>query len=275
MNKNHDSSVFVATSDLYIQEKTKVKMIQLFKVNYAITNYNDASEIIIQNALAFNSFGVSALAVHGLVESIKDKNFKRTLDKIDMIVPDGQPVKWALNHFCKTGLEERVAGPILTIHVLKKADTHGLRLYLYGSTSSTLDKMKKYIQRNFPGVTICGTHTDRFREATEEEDKEDIAKINAAKPHIVLVGRGCPRQEKWVANHIGKIHAPMMAVGAAFDFMAGNIKHAPQWMKNAGLEWFHRLIQDPKKLWKRYLTTNSHFLYLIILCLLGIRKINP
>ncbi|MDQ3534463.1 MAG: WecB/TagA/CpsF family glycosyltransferase [Bacteroidota bacterium] len=96
--------------------------------------------------------------------------------------------------------------------------------------------------------------------------------MNFCKPHLVLVGRGCPRQEKWVADHIGKINAPMMAIGAAFDFMAGNIKHAPKWMQNMGLEWFYRLVQNPKKLWKRYLLTNSYFLFLIILCKLGVRK---
>jgi exopolysaccharide biosynthesis WecB/TagA/CpsF family protein len=171
-------------------------------------------------------------------------------------------------------MKERVAGPILTLHVLKKASKLGLRVYLYGSTSSTLQKIESFIQDNYPGVTICGTHVDRFREATNEEDEEDILKINKANPHVVLVGRGCPRQEKWVSNHIGNIHAPMMAVGAAFDFMAGNINHAPDWMKNAGLEWFHRLIQEPKKLWKRYLLTNSRFIYLVILCKLGFRNIN-
>lgn len=246
----------------------------LSRVPYAITDYDRASDLIIQKALAFQSYGVSALAVHGFIESVKHADFRNTLEKIDMIVPDGQPIKWALNHFCNADLKDRVAGPILTGHVLQKADRLGLRLYLYGSTSQTLQKMQVFISQTYPNINICGTHTDRFREATEQEDKEDMIKINAAKPHIVLVGRGCPRQEKWVANHIGKIHAPMMAVGAAFDFMAGNITHAPQWMKNAGLEWVHRLIQEPKKLWKRYLFTNSHFIYLMILLKLGIRKIN-
>lgn len=246
---------------------------QLFTVNYSITNYNDASNIIIEKAMKHTSFGVTALAVHGLIETVKNKPFRNLVNKIDLIVPDGQPVKWALNSFHKVQLKDRVAGPILTNHVLAKANERSLSIYLYGSTSSTLEKMQEVFRRKYPNITIAGIHADRFRESTEEEDEEDIRKINASGAHIVLVGRGCPRQEKWVANHIGKINAPMMAIGAAFDFVAGNIKHAPHWMQNIGLEWFYRLVQDPKKLWKRYFTTNSHFIYLFLLCKIGIRKV--
>ena len=246
---------------------------QLFTVNYAVTDYKAATEVIIQKANERKSFGVSALAVHGLMESVKDEAFKQDLHKLDMIVPDGQPVKWALNSFHQSGLNDRVAGPILTRHVLEEANKQGLRVYLYGSTATTLEKLQDFLKKKYPNVVVCGIHVDRFRDATPEEDAADIEKINASQPHIVLVGRGCPRQEKWVASHMGKIHAPMMAVGAAFDFFAGNIKHAPKWMQDYYLEWFYRLLQDPKRLWKRYLKTNSHFIYLVILCKLGLRNV--
>lgn len=245
---------------------------KLFSVPYSITDYNSASDVIIKKAIANETFGVSALAVHGLIESVRYKAYRKCLKRIDMVVPDGQPIKWALNSFCNSNLKDRVAGPILTLHVLSKANQHALRIYLYGSTTSTLDKIQQYIHHHYPNINICGLHSDRFREATTEEDNEDIQKINASGANLVLVGRGCPRQEKWVANHIGKIHAPMMAIGAAFDFMAGNIQHAPQWMKDYGLEWFHRLMQDPKKLWKRYLVTNSYFIYLCLISKFNIRK---
>jgi exopolysaccharide biosynthesis WecB/TagA/CpsF family protein len=246
---------------------------QLFYVNYAITDYDGASDLIITKARAKEHFGVSALAVHGLMESVMDKSFTDHLNKIDMIVPDGQPVRWALNSFFKVGLKDRVAGPILTRHVLAKADKHHLRIYLYGSTSATLEKMEIFLKTKFPNLIICGKHSDRFREATAHEDDEDVRKINDSGAHLILVGRGCPRQERWVANHVAKIDAPIMAIGAAFDFFAGNIKHAPKWMQDFGLEWLYRLIQDPKKLWKRYLTTNLLFIYLFILCKTGIRKV--
>lgn len=246
---------------------------RLFAIDYSITNYDEASDLIIEKALSHTSFGVGALAVHGLIESVKSKTFENIVNRLDLIVPDGQPVKWALNSFYRVGLKDRVAGPILTKHVLAKADKKHLSVYLYGSTSATLEKMKKVFAKNYPFLTIAGVHADRFRDATEQEDIEDIKKINESGAHIVLVGRGCPRQEKWVSEHLGKIHAPMMAIGAAFDFFAGNIKHAPNWMQNAGLEWLYRLVQDPKKLWKRYLTTNLYFIYLFVLCKFGIRKV--
>lgn len=247
---------------------------QLFTVNYSITNYDDASDLIIQKALSHTSFGVTALAVHGLIESVKDRAFRNTVNKLDMVVPDGQPVKWALNSFHKVRLKERVAGPILTNHVLAKANDMSLSIYLYGSTSETLQRMTRVIGQKYPNIKIAGIHADRFREATPEEDVEDIEKINASGANIVLVGRGCPRQEKWVANHLGLINAPMLAIGAAFDFIAGNIVQPPKWIQDSGFEWFFRLIQEPNKLWKRYLTTNTHFIYLFITCKIGIRKIN-
>ncbi len=247
---------------------------QLFTVNYSITDYEEASQIIIDKALSHTSFGVTALAVHGLIESVKNKPFRTIVNKLDIIVPDGQPVKWALNNFYKTKLKDRVAGPILTNHVLKKANERGLGIYLYGSTAVTLQKMQDVIKEKYPKITISGIHPDRFREATAEEDIVDIKKINESGAHIVLVGRGCPRQEKWVASHLGSINAPMLAIGAAFDFIAGNIAHAPKWVQDSGFEWLFRLVQEPNKLWKRYLTTNTHFLYLFITCKIGIRKIN-
>jgi exopolysaccharide biosynthesis WecB/TagA/CpsF family protein len=245
---------------------------QLFSVNYTITDYDRASDVIIEKAKSHQSFGISALAVHGLIESVRDKNFRTSLSNIDMIVPDGQPVRWALNSFHNVKLKDRVAGPILTRHVLAKANELGLGIYLYGSKQTTLDKIIEFMKVNYPGISINGTHADRFREATPEEDMADIKKINESGAHIVLVGRGCPRQEKWVSSHIGKINSPMMAIGAAFDFYAGNIKHAPQWMQDIGLEWVYRFVQDPKKTWRRYIIHNSHFIYLFIVCKLGFQK---
>lgn len=236
----------------------------LFGVHYTLTNYGEAAQMIVNCGMEHRSFGVSALAVHGLIESYRNPVLLEKVNKIDLVVPDGQPVRWALNYFHKAGLKDRVYGPQLTLEVLKLANEKKLSVYLYGSTADTLKKLVANIQQKFPGVTICGIHTDRFRDATKEEDEEDIQKINSSGAHIVLVGRGCPRQEIWVSDHLGKISASMMAVGAAFDFHAGIIKQAPAWMQKNGLEWLYRLIKEPKRLWKRYLITNSFFAYLFI-----------
>lgn len=238
--------------------------VSIFGVTYTACDYESASDAIIENAKQQNSFGVSALAVHGLMESFKDKALMAQVNKLDLVVPDGQPVRWAMNAFHKTGLKDRVYGPTLTLYVLRKAHRDGLGVYLYGSKKETLDKLQDFIKREYPNVIISGVHVDRFREATEEEDLQDIKKINESGANIVLVGRGCPRQEKWVANHLGKVNAAMMAVGAAFDFHAGTVEQAPAWMQRSGLEWLFRLTREPKRLWKRYLFTNSLFIYLFI-----------
>lgn len=235
---------------------------KLFVVDYTIADYESASDAIITHARNHQSYAVSALAVHGLMESVRDKSLSDQVNKIDLVVADGQPIRWALNSFYKVGMTDRVYGPTLTLHVLKKANLERLNVYLYGSTEDTLDKFQNFIRTEYPGVNICGVHVDRFRDATEEEDLQDIEKINASGAHIVLVGRGCPRQEKWVADHRGKVNAAMMAVGAAFDFHAGVLPQAPTWMQNNGLEWLYRLIQEPQRLWKRYLSTNSQFIFL-------------
>jgi exopolysaccharide biosynthesis WecB/TagA/CpsF family protein len=236
----------------------------LFGINYTIIEYEECVKVIINKAKSNVSFGVSALAVHGLIESYKSKVLINKVNTIDMVVPDGQPIRWALNSFYKVKMQDRVYGPTLTLKVLEKASNQNLNIFLYGSTKSTLFLFEKFINFKFPNVNIVGIHIDRFREATLGEDLADIEKINNAKTHIVLVGRGCPRQEVWVANHIGKVNAVMMAVGAAFDFHAGVIKQAPKWMQNDGLEWLYRLVQEPRRLFKRYFHTNSFFIYLFL-----------
>lgn len=236
----------------------------MFGIQYSATDYQEATSAIIEKAIQNFSYGVSALAVHGLITAHSDSNLKSLVNKIDLVVPDGQPIRWALNSFYDTKLVDRVYGPALTLKVLESANQSKLKVFLFGSTENTCTKFSKFINENYPNVQLVGVHIDRFREATPEEDAQDIDRINNSGAQIVLVGRGCPRQEIWVANHLGKVNAVMMAVGAAFDFHAGTVKQAPKWMQNAGLEWFFRLIQEPRRLWKRYLVTNSLFIYLFL-----------
>jgi exopolysaccharide biosynthesis WecB/TagA/CpsF family protein len=234
----------------------------VYGIHYCATNYVIATDEIISNAISHQSYTVSALAVHGLIEAVRDHEFKETVNGIDLVVPDGQPIRWVINNFYNLKLKDRVSGPDLTLYVLERANENKLRLFLYGSTKNTLDSLKSFINQNYPDVIICGMHVDRFREATEEEDVADIKKINESGAHIVFVGRGCPRQEKWVVAHKNKINAAMMAIGAAFDFHAGTVKRAPKWMQNSGLEWLYRMMQEPEKMWKRNLDTFPLFIYL-------------
>ena len=236
----------------------------LFLPKYCVLPIEQAAQAIVQKAVANQSFGVTALAVHGLIESLRNRELGNKINNIDMILPDGQPVVWALNRLHNLSVSFKVPGPDLTAEVLRLANSNKLRVYLYGSTADTLDRFSAHIAAKYPGISICGMHEDRFRSATEQEDISDIQKINQSGAQIVLVGRGCPRQELWVADHLGKINAPMLAVGAAFDYHAGNLKRAPLWMQKSGLEWLYRLGQEPGRLFKRYLTTNSLFIWLCI-----------
>ena len=239
---------------------------------YCALDIDDAADEIVYQARQRRSYAVTALAVHGLVESLRQPELGRKINTIQMIVPDGQPIVWALNNLYNLGLTFKVPGPALTLKVLEKAEPLGLGVYLYGSTSDTANRFKGFIEAKFPGVRVCGVHVDRFREASEQEDAEDIRKINESGAHIILVGRGCPRQEHWVADHVGKIDAAMLAVGAAFDYHSGNITRAPMWMQRAGLEWLYRLIQEPRRLFSRYVTTNSRFAYEMLLIKTGLKK---
>jgi N-acetylglucosaminyldiphosphoundecaprenol N-acetyl-beta-D-mannosaminyltransferase len=240
---------------------------ELFGIKYALTNYHEACLLIIKKAKEENKkegFGVSALAVHGLIEGYKNPGLRTQINNIDLVVADGQPIKWALNYFHNAGLDERVYGPTLMLKVLQQADLNCIPIFLYGSTESTLEKLSAFIKQKYPMAAIAGIQADRFRESTDEEKALDRKKIVESGAKIVFVGRGCPRQEKWVAENKEFLPVVMIAVGAAFDFHAGNVRQAPGWMQDRGLEWLYRLMKEPGRLWKRYLITNSHFVLLFL-----------
>jgi exopolysaccharide biosynthesis WecB/TagA/CpsF family protein len=238
----------------------KGEKVDIFGVLVTATDYEDATRRIIEAAQKRSSYGVSALAVHGLMESVNDDALRAQVNSLDLVTPDGQPVRWAMNAIHGTDLSDRVYGPDLTWRVLEAAAETGIGIYLFGSTPEICDAFTAEIRRRHPTCQIVGVQPDRFRDASPDEDLEDIERINATQAGIVLVGRGCPRQERWVADHLGKIDAAMLAVGAAFDYGAGAMSEPPRWMQAAGLQWLYRLAQEPGRLWKRYLFTNTEFL---------------
>ena len=145
--------------------------------------------------------------------------------------------------------------------ILKVSHQYGYKHFFYGSSKETTDKMVEVIKERYPGVSVAGVYNPPFRPLTEEEDKEVIQMITDAEPDFVWVGLGAPKQEIWMAEHQNKIPGLMVGVGAAFDYLAGNIQRAPDWMQKANLEWFYRLCQDPKRLFKRYFITNTSFIW--------------
>ena len=246
-----------------------LKKVDLFGIHYSVTDYTSAVDQIIswvaqieQQPAVQQGFGVTALAVHGLIEGYRNAELKQQINSIDLIVPDGQPIRWAMNWFCKTQLKDRVYGPTLTLHLLEAAAEKNIPVFFYGSQQLTLNKLRENLLQQFPNLNIVGMQADRFRESTEEEKALDRQAIISSGAKLVFVGRGCPRQERWVAENKDYLPAVLLAVGAAFDFHAGTVKQAPAWIQKRGLEWLYRLVQEPGRLWKRYLTTNSYFLYL-------------
>jgi exopolysaccharide biosynthesis WecB/TagA/CpsF family protein len=237
-----------------------MRTIDIFGIQYSATDYDGATAVIIENAKNRKSFSVFALPVHGVIERRSDSEFKVAIEKADLILPDGQPIKWAMNYFYDAGLDDRVYGPELTMRVLEKANALQLSVFLYGgSTATVLQRFEQFINATYPDVIIAGTHREEvFGEVTLSNKY-----LSKLQPHIVLVGLGCPHQEKWITDNLEQVSGVFIGVGAAFSFYAGETKIAPAWMQKRGLEWFFRLASEPRRLWKRYLYTNTYFIYLV------------
>lgn len=233
--------------------------VDIFGVGLSVTDYESATDEIIAAATERRSFGMTALATHGLMEAAGDPSLRRKLNELDMVAPDGQPVRWAMNALHGTGLDERVYGPDLVGHVCARAEREQVSVYLYGSTPATCDAFAAALGRHYPELVVADVQPDRFRDATPAERRADIERINSSGAGVVLVGRGCPRQERWVHDHLGEVKAAMLAVGAAFDYHAGTLRRPPRWMQRHGLEWLFRLLQEPRRLWRRYLIYNARF----------------
>lgn len=196
--------------------------------------------------------------VHSVVTAEQDKTFGQVLAEADMVTPDGAPVAWMLRKQGYVG-QQRINGPDLMWKYCEQASFRGESIFLYGGSDETLAILQRRLMECFPGLVIAGAISPPFRALSAEEDAADVAQINASGAGTVWVSLGCPKQEKWMAAHRGKINSVMLGVGAAFDYHAGTIVRAPLWMQRSGLEWFHRLCSEPRRLWKRYLVTNTLF----------------
>lgn len=235
-------------------------------------DYEGATERIIAAAGSRKPLAVSALAVHGVMTGFQDSEHRGRLNRMDLVVPDGQPVRWALDLLHRTHLPDRVYGPNLTLNVCREAEQEGLSIYLYGSTEAVLTRLVESLRRQFPRLSIAGAQPSKFRRLTGAEKSEVVANIKASGAHITLVGLGCPRQEVWAYEYREALSMPILAVGAAFDFHSGMKKQAPRWMQDHGLEWVFRLVSEPRRLWRRYLLLNPLYMALVAAQRLGLRR---
>ncbi|WP_208899723.1 WecB/TagA/CpsF family glycosyltransferase [Streptomyces incarnatus] len=239
------------------------------------TTHDQALDAVLTAARQQRPLAVTALAVHGVMTGVLDREHGARLNSFDLVTPDGQPVRWALNLLHGAALTEPVCGPDLTLHVLRAAADEGLPVYLYGSTRQTLDLLMMNLQNSLPALKIAGHEPSGFRTARPGEDVEIADRITASGARIVLVGLGCPRQEIFVHAMRPLLSMPLLAVGAAFDFHAGNLRRPPLWVRRAGLEWLWRLGLEPRRLWRRYLLLNPLYLMLLAGQWAGLRPAGP
>lgn len=198
--------------------------------------------------------------VHMCMESFDDKKYQNIVNGADMVVPDGKPLVWAQTLLGVKGARQ-VRGMDLTMALCAHAAQTGLLIGLYGGTPELLDELNKVLMGRFPKLRISCAIAPPFRPLTTEEDDTYVNKIIDSGAQVLFVGIGCPKQEYWMAAHKGRLGCVMLGVGAAFDFIAGKKRHAPRWMQAMGLEWFFRLLSEPRRLWKRYLIQNPRFIF--------------
>lgn len=242
-------------------------------VEIAAVDYDHAVAEVLRSAAAGEPYSVSALAVHGVMTGVEDEAHRRRLNGLDLVVPDGQPVRWALKWLHGIDLPDRVYGPNLTLKVLEAAAREGVAVYFYGSTRETVTALAGSVEARFPGLKVAGYEPSQFARLSPEAKTEVVQRIRHSGAGIVFVGLGCPRQEVWAFEYRQDLSMPILAVGAAFDFHAGTLGQAPGWMQDRGLEWLYRLSQEPKRLWKRYLKLNPAYLARVFLQKLGLSTI--
>jgi N-acetylglucosaminyldiphosphoundecaprenol N-acetyl-beta-D-mannosaminyltransferase len=225
-----------------------------------VVDYEAAVSRVVVAARDRRPFALTALAVHGVMTGVSDSAHAARLNSFDLATPDGQPVRWALNLLHRAGLTDRVYGPSLTLRVLDRCAAEGLPVYLYGSTGATLERLAAALIEQLPGLKIVGKEPSKFRLATPGEPEEIARRIRGTGARLVLVGLGCPRQEQFAYAMRPLLDAPLLAVGAAFDYHAGTLRRPPPWMQRYGLEWLWRLGLEPRRLWRRYVLLNPTYL---------------
>ena len=253
--KGQEKIVYKRTVD-----KAQIPTCNILGVNIAAINMEWLVEYLDKNLLDIKGDYICVSNVHTTVTSYEDASYCAVQNGGLMAIPYGGPLSTVgRRRGCKN--MARTTGPSLMGEIFKISAKKGYRHYFYGSKQETLELLEKKLKENYPGIKIAGMYSPPFRPLTEEEDKAVIERINEANPDFVWIGLGAPKQEKWMAAHQGKIDGLMLGVGAGFDYYAENIKRAPMWMQKHNLEWVYRLVQDPKRLFKRYWSTNTKFIW--------------
>lgn len=217
---------------------------------------------------------VCVTGVHGIIESQRDENLRRIHHSAAMVTPDGMPLVW-LSKLYGYRKVSRVYGPDLMLSICNKSVSLGFRHYFYGGGQGVPEKLGTKLVEKFPGIKIVGCFSPPYRPLTSDEDRAIIDRINKTSPDIIWVGISTPKQEQWMVEHVDQLKgAILIGVGAAFDFIAGTKRQAPRWMQSIGMEWFFRLLSEPRRLWKRYLINNPLFIILVLGQAFHLKKYN-
>jgi N-acetylglucosaminyldiphosphoundecaprenol N-acetyl-beta-D-mannosaminyltransferase len=226
-------------------------------------DYEGAVDRILEAARRGEPCAVSALAVHGVMSAVLDRELRARVNSLDLVTPDGQPVRWALNLLHRAGLPDRVYGPALMRRVLQLAEADGIPVYFYGSTPDVLRRLASSTAAAHPRLVVAGREPSRFAAASPDQQKEIATRIRDSGAQIVFVGLGCPRQEVFVSAMRDGLGLPVLAVGAAFDYLSGVLVEPAAWVQRAGLQWVWRLAAEPRRLWRRYVLLNPAYLALV------------
>ena len=245
---------------------TDPKTVDLIGLPVAATNYHQAIEWIEAAALPGDrAYAVEAANTHVAALARHDQSFGEAMAKFDLICPDGMPLVWLLNQQLKQSekLTDRVYGPTLMLKTIEASENkQELKHFFFGGSPDTLDKLEKRFSEDYPNAEIAGTYSPPFGTWPDDEFERVTQKIIESKANLVWVGLGCPKQERWIAEHKDKLPpAVYFGIGAAFAFHAGEVKQAPSWIQKCGVEWLYRLCREPRRLFRRYFTYNSLFLW--------------
>lgn len=241
---------------------SREERVSILGVDVSATNMDDCLATIDGWIKSREAHYVCITGVHGVIESQTDQELRAIHNAAGLVTPDGMPLVWMARQLGHTRTS-RVYGPDLMSRLSELSPSKGYRHFYYGGREGVNERLKQVLERSYPGLDVVGAITPPFRPLTAAEDDAAVAEINAARPDIVWVGLSTPKQERWMASHIGRLNAPVLiGVGAAFDFLAGEKKQAPLWMQRNGLEWLFRLASEPKRLWRRYFSIVPRFIFL-------------
>lgn len=241
-------------------DKSAIPICNIMGVDIAAIDMDWLVDYLNRNVKSLSGDYICVSNVHTTVTAYEDQEYCKVQNGGIMAIPDGGPLSSVGQ---KRGFKnmKRTTGPSLMGEIFKISAAEGYRHYFYGSTDETLEKLYSVLRESYPGIQIAGMYSPPFRPMTEDEDRAIVERINETKPDFVWVGLGAPKQEKWMAAHQGRVQGLMIGVGAGFDYHAGNIERAPEWMQKSNLEWVYRLLQDPRRLFGRYWHTNTKFIW--------------